>query len=183
MMNSSLKQQPKTRGYKSIPHANAAADDAKITAVPVFGSTLLSRRMAIAIIAGTSMVLMLMLVAGGVVWMPDRDRTTTATAEGLIVATEPTSCVPATGTFGGVSTTDITSTSAPFQTCFRDAEWQHLCWTQSYCVHDNGDACFLYNICAPDDGWQPVENDDMHYNIPVTHPYFCGGPCHDVQAY
>ena len=38
MMNCSLKQQQKTRGYKSIPHASAAADDGETTAVPVGAS-------------------------------------------------------------------------------------------------------------------------------------------------
>ena len=123
MMNYSLKQQPNPSGFKSIPHARAAADEDTTAAVPVFGSTLLSRKMALVIVAGTSMMLLLM-VAGGAVWMPDRGRTTTTatTAMNLVVptTTDATRCIPAAGTFGGVSTTDTVQSFQFFQTCFRD---------------------------------------------------------------
>ena len=105
MMNYSLKQQPNPSGYQSIPHASGADEDTT-AAVPLFGATILPRRMAI-VVAGTSMMLLLM-VAGGAVWMPDQGRTTTTatTAMNLVVptTTDATRCIPAAGTFGGVST-------------------------------------------------------------------------------
>ena len=101
MMNYSLKQQPKTRGYKSIPYASsgAAEDEDTTAAVPLFVATLLPRRMALVIVAGTSLMLLLM-VAGGAVWMPDQGHTTTATiAMNLIVptTTDATRCIPGGG--------------------------------------------------------------------------------------
>jgi hypothetical protein len=58
-------------------------------------------------------MMLLLVVAGGAIWMPDQGRTTTVTAEGLVVAYAPNNCVPATGTFGGVSTTDSTGKLQP----------------------------------------------------------------------
>ena len=115
MMNYSLKQQPNPSGYKSIPHASGADEDTT-AAVPLFGATILPRKMALVIVAGTSMMLLLM-VAGGAVWMPDRGRTTTTAtiAMNLIVptTTDATRCIPAAGTFGGVSTTHRHGTVLP----------------------------------------------------------------------
>ena len=171
MMNYSLKQQPNPSGYKSIPHASGADEDTT-AAVPLFVATILPR-----------------MVAGGAVWMPDQGHTTTtAIAMNLVVPTTTyaTRCIPAAGTFGGVSThRHGTQSFQFFQTCFRDEERQYFCWTQSYCDDwDDGTACHLYKPCMPDgNGWHPVPNDDLQYNNPVTHPYFCGGPCQDVQVY
>ena len=195
-----FKQQQTTSGYNTIP--DTIADD-ETAAVPL-GTTVLSpttttvimghrlsKRM-IAIVFGMT----IMLVAGGAVWMrPDggssydhssgslntaaEDGSGLATAaEGLVVvATEASSaiCFPATGTFSGVSFfSPDGDESRYFETCFQLKGYSAYCWTQSGNYHQ----------CIPDglignDAWHHI---DPKYMNPVTHPYSCGEPCHNVQA-
>ena len=98
-----LPMQQTTSGYNTIPSIPDAT-------VPL-GTTILSPSMTtvdrrsskgrnIAIVVGT----MLMLMAGGTVWMRQAGETA---VEGLVVATEwSNACFPVSGTFGGVPKTD-----------------------------------------------------------------------------
>ena len=135
----------------------------------------------VAIVAG------MMLVAGGVVLLQDGSSYTTA-AEGLVVATQVDKpCLPAGGTFGGVSTTPSDSfsdnwfssgQSTAFETCYQLGSEETYCWSKSY-HHDyennldneNDD----FRQCIPNgSAWQTV---DPKYVNPVTTPYSCGTPC------
>merc|ERR1711865_713057 len=51
------------------------------------------------------------------------------------------------------------------------------CWTKSYRKSGVGN----YKYCLPDgDGWNYF---DPTYVNPVTHPFSCGSPCHDVHEF
>ena len=140
-------------------------------------------------------MIMMLVVAGGTVLRRDGE---IAAAEGLVVATavaDPKGsdgymapCVPAGGTFGGVSTTSSDESYA-FETCFQFGNHHTYCWTKSYLYDDDdgfGDSGNGPNFapCAPKgDAWQAINAD---YVItpgvdPKTNPKRCGTPCQGQQ--
>ena len=126
--------------------------------------------------------LMLLVVAGGPVWMPEGASYTTV-AEGFVVATRGNSpCLTADGTFGGKSTTAFEGDSDPFETCFQLGKYDTYCWSKSF--HHDGTffTSSKYYQCSPlppatGGTWYPV---DPQYVNPITHPYSCGSPCQDM---
>ena len=189
-MKCSIKQQQTTSGYNSIPDAIAADDE---TAAVPFGTTLLptstttnrsSKWNMVAIVA--FMMMLLLAVAGGTVLRRNGE---IAAAEGLVVATQvhtavvPSAtngeglCLPAGGTFGGVSHTTSDSESYAFETCFQFGNHHTYCWTKSYYQ-----GSFL--PCGPiGDAWKSINAD---YVItpgvdPKTNPKRCGTPCQGQQ--
>ena len=155
-MKLSQKQQ-NTIGYHSIPNAIAADDDETATVplgTPPSTTMTIDRRlskwrMMVAIVAG--MMMILLVVAADTVWMlqdvssydhssgsletTDGDRKTIA--EGLIIAVPPIDpkdniCFPASGAFGGVSTTTCLPNSDPFETCYQYGSYDKYCWTKSF---------------------------------------------------
>ena len=71
----------------------------------------------------------------------DESSYTTATAEGLVVATiDDTRCLPADGAFGGVSTLgNWLGERVPFETCYYQL-WSDatFCWTKAWRGDTNG---------------------------------------------
>ena len=81
-------------------------------------------------------------------------------------------CLPADGTFGGVSTTTHFGKSDPFQICYQLGDDVTYCWT-------NSKNCGFYMQCVPiGNTWHAI---DARYVNPVTHPNSCGSPCQDSQ--
>ena len=89
---------------------------------------------------------MIILVVGGSVWMYETKdggltmtgQTTTA-AEGLVVGTQgrasykpPGECLPADGTFIGISSTSFVGNFSPFETCYQLGDNPTYCWSKSY---------------------------------------------------
>ena len=161
-MNYSIKQQHTTIGYNSIP--DPIADDDKTAAVP-FGTTILpsptttmDRRSLlkwnrVAIVALMIMLLVVVVAGGDTVLL--RREGDIAAAEGLVVALQPSApCLPAGGTFGGVSTvTDNGGDGGAFETCFQFGTDFTYCWTKSYSWYENSDSG--NSLCAPNgDAWQ-----------------------------
>ena len=99
----------------------------------------------------------------------DESSYTTATAEGLVVATiDDTRCLPANGAFGGVSTLgNWLGERVPFETCYYQLKQLNIyCWTKSYYSDDN------YYPCEPlGEAWHAISAEDVN---PVTHPKSCG---------
>ena len=83
-------------------------------------------------------------------------------------------------TFDGTSQ-ENSNRSYPFHTCYRFNKSTKYCWTKSYKTwyHDN------YNKCVPNcsDWWESVDQDDMQYVNPVTHPFSCGDPCQEMHRH
>jgi len=89
-------------------------------------------------------------------------------------------CFPAGGTFGGVSR--IVSwggvTMTPFETCYQYGSYDKYCWTKSYLDTSWFDDTFKQCVPDPRGGqWRAIEQKNMKYVNPVTHPYSCGEPC------
>ena len=109
-----IQKQP-TNGYSTIADGDEETDN---TSVP---RTVRSWSGVVTIVAG-----LLLLVAGGAVWMkPDDGASYTTAAGGLVVATlADTPCLPASDTFSGISETDFGWFSAgqkyPFETCYQE---------------------------------------------------------------
>ena len=87
-------------------------------------------------------------------------------------------CLPAVGKFGGNSTSTHGARN-PYETCYKYGSVEKYCWSKSYFSGD-------YYQCKPKgdewfSGWYAVDNDDMKYVNPVTHPYSCGDPCQKFQ--
>lgn len=112
-----IKKQPPTTGYTTIADGDADTDTATVLRVITHRSTLTivqSWSGVVAIVAG------MMLVAGGAVWMRDGLSYMTAVAEVLVVVSSQ--CVPASGVFGGISTTNvfvIVGQRDPLETCYQ----------------------------------------------------------------
>ena len=132
----------------------------------------------IAIVAG----IMMMLVAGAVL-LPDRGRTTAA--EGLVVATQGKDpCVPAGGTFSGVSETSSDQQSYAFETCWQFGKHSTYCWTKSYRFIDDGQSNVGFSPCAPKgDAWHAIDADYVNTPgvDPKANPKRCGTPCQGQQ--
>ena len=182
MMKYSIKKQQKTSGYNSIPHASAV--DEETTAVP-FGSSLKRR---VFLVAGA--LLLLVGGGGGTVWMRQDGKTS---AMNLVVATQPTwqdygganPCLPASGTFGGVSTEGSDDgEDGNFETCYQFDNLENYCWTKSYRSLDHsffGDYS-LFFACVPNGGgqaWDYIDADFVNTPgvDPKTNPKRCGTPC------
>ena len=92
--------------------------------------------------------------------------------------TNRTPCLPAVGKFGGNSTSPNGARN-PFETCYKYGSVEKYCWSKSFYSGDwyqckpTGDEMFS--------GWYALDNDDMKYVNPVTHPYSCGNPCQLFQ--
>ena len=135
--------------YQNPPTRNEDEE----TAVPLITTHLPSttmdhhskRKMMAIVVAG-----MLLLVAYGAVWMQGgslydpssggslnvKDGSITTAAEGLVVATQATPCLPAQDIFNGISIShDWHSHSNPFETCWKldlgNNDHQY-CWSKSY---------------------------------------------------
>ena len=195
-MNCSIKQQQTTSiGYNSIPNTIA---DAEIAAVPL-GSTILSSSTTTMTMdhrssKSTSMKttlgmiavagIMLLVVAGVMVWMPEGASYTTA-AEDLLVGTHRIApCLPAGGTFSGKSKNTDDGVDGNFETCYQLGKYDVYCWSKSFRDDNTGDYWECYPNIVPQgpnnpnhDAWYPV---DPQYVNPVTHPYSCGSPCQDM---
>ena len=123
---------------------------------------------------------MMLVVAGGTVWMGDGGITTDA--EGLVVATQGgVPCVPAAldATFSGVSATG-NAHYFPFQTCYQNGDKREYCWSNAYYhivgAHRDGKE---YMPCRPvGDDWGRL---DPRFVNPVTHPFSCGKPCQSLK--
>lgn len=89
-------------------------------------------------------------------------------------------CLPASGTFSGISYTGWQRQSYPFETCFQLGDASTYCWTKSYfCTQKHWNSSRNYCFCAPDgDKWQPIS---AEYVNPVTHPNSCGSPCLEIH--
>ena len=163
--------------YQNPPNS----DEDEETAVPLVitnlppTTTTHRSRMMMAFVA-----MMLLMVAGGAAWMMQDGSSYTAVAESLVVTTVGVSgsCLPATDTFSGVSTTDDDGSDYAFETCFQLKQLETYCWTKSYYlyIHDDG----MFFPCEPiGDKWHAISAEDVN---PVTHPNSCGLPCQD-QTY
>ena len=136
--------------YQNPPTRNEDEE----TAVPLITTHLPSttmdhhsmRKMMAIVVAG----MLLLGVAVGAVWMQGgslydpssggslnvKDGSITTAAEGLVVATQATPCLPAQGLFNGISIShDWHSHSNPFETCWKldlgNNDHQY-CWSKSY---------------------------------------------------
>ena len=172
-----IQKQP-TNGYSTIANRDADTDTtATVPRVITRRSTWTTVRSwsgVIVIVAG-----MTMLVAGGAVWLRDSGSSYTTATEGLVVGTQGNfPCVPATGTFGGFSTTSSIE-DYPFETCYQFDQLETYCWTQSYYSKPSDESAFSkkkngsYFRCVPDGGgnaWHAI-------SIRVTHGLSCGRPC------
>jgi len=133
---------------------------------------------------------MMLVVAGGTVWMGDGGIATT-TAEGLVVATEARKddyCVPAVGAFGGASKTNgkLFIHIHPFQTCYQNGEEAKYCWSNSYHMygHPLNPPIDRYFQCVPVGGhWHDL--DPKYVNTPgvdpTANPKRCGQPCQKMN--
>ena len=189
-----FKQQPKTRGYHTIP--DALAED-ETTAVGYRSSMWMGMR--IAFVAG------MMLVAGGgtvlLLETMNDGRTTMTIAEGLVVGTEDvypadTICLPATGTFGGVSNTTpplsqlgIPGSGTAFQTCYQFGDEANYCWTNSFGRghHFYYEFSYFYYMCVPGGpfAWYRNHVDPKgawHPLVDLQRRALCGPPCQDVHT-
>ena len=95
---------------------------------------------------------------------------------------EDSPCIPADGTFSGISYTGHTKQSYPFETCWQLGDEDKYCWTKSW-HHPTGLNIYgKWLSCAPNgDGWNPI---DAHYVNPVTYPTrSCGPPCQEQHYY
>ena len=141
------------------------------TITPLLPTTTMDRRSSktrLAIVAG-----MILMVAGGTVLLQDGG----TTAEGLIVATQGVPCEPATGTFGGVSTTTFFGEDNPFETCYQYGDDKKYCWSKST-THSIGVEQWFE--CKPDPYGGKWGSVDPKYVNPVTHPYSCGPSCTEM---
>ena len=107
---------------------------------------------------------------------------------------DPGACHPASGAFGGVSTTTSIGKNSAFETCYQLAEEVKYCWTKSYkspgCTlnpyEENDDGFYQ---CAPNGAaWHDL--DPQYVNTPgvdpETNPKRCGPPCqgqHEEQSF
>lgn len=170
-----IKKQLPTTGYTTIADGDADTNTATVLRVITHRSTLTIVRSwsgVVAIVAG------MMLVADGAVWMRDGLSYMTAVAEVLVVVSSQ--CVPASGVFGGISTTNvfvIVGQRDPLETCYQYGEEAEYCWTKFYYSSKGTGGWFN---CYPDPSggqWNSIHQDDMKYVNPVTHSYLCGLPC------
>ena len=179
-----FQKQPKTSGYKTVPNASTADEETVAVAVPlgtttlspstIMGGTMDRRSSKGRRIAHVAAMIMLVMVAGGMVWMrPEGESSDPTNAEGLVVATtdgEEISCVPATGTWtaGKVSTTVYSGQATPFLTCWQS---EHTyCWTRST----------QQTQCIPDgEGW--VLGDPFIFHYKFIDYWRCGRPCKDMH--
>ena len=180
MMNYSIqKQQQKTSGYKSIPHASAA-DDEETTAVPFFGS---SSKWRVFRVAG-AMLLLVMAGGGGTVWR--RQEGATAAMNLVVATTEGNPCIPAGGAFGGTSTKGSDDgEDGNFETCYQYHNFEEYCWTKSFESPDYVQFVTedpLFFKCVPNGGgqaWKVIDADYVNTPgvNPKTNPKRCGPPC------
>ena len=124
------------------------------------------------------MIMMLVVLAGGTVLLLQEGES--AAAEGLVVALQPSApCLPAGGTFGGVSTiTDNGGDGVAFETCFQFRNDFTYCWTKSYSWYENLDSG--NSLCAPNgDAWYAISANYVNTPgvDPNTNPKQCGTPC------
>ena len=135
---------------------------------------------------------MIMLVVGGSVWMyetKDGDLTTTA-AEGLLVGTQgrasykpPGECLPADGTFIGISSTSFVGNFSPFETCYQLGDNPTYCWSKSYrCSTGRFYQCIPDGLYA-DDAWHSIDAKYVQTPgvDPKIKPHRCGPPCQKVH--
>ena len=182
-----IKKQPPTTGYTTIADGDADTNTATVPRFITHRSTLTIVRSwsgVVAIVAG-----MMMLVAGGAVWMRNGLSYTTATAEVLVMVSSQCVAAPMDATFGGISTTNvfvIVGKRDPFETCYQYGEEAKYCWTKSYYSSKGTGGWFQcypdpsQDKCADCQEWERIHQDDMKYVNPVTHPYSCGLPCQDM---
>ena len=129
-----------------------------------------SSKTRLAIVAG-----MILMVAGGTVLLQDGG----TTAEGLIVATQGVPCEPATGTFGGVSTTTFFGKDNPFQTCYQYGDDKKYCWSNS----TPRSTCNYYGC---DTSWYECRPKPKHGEWDDVNPKYvvpyktCGPACTDM---
>ena len=173
--------QQKTSGYNTIP--DGIADD-ETAAVGHRSSMWMG--MMIVFVAG------MMAAVGGTVLLLETmndGRTTMTTAEGLVVGTEDADpefiCLPATGKFGGVSTTTppsyyMNGKTFAFETCYQFGDEPNYCWTDSFdkgfhymCVPDGFYSGPWHRAVDPKKAWHSVD-----YN--KVGP-LCGSPCQNVH--
>ena len=87
----------------------------------------------------------------------------------------PGPCLPAGGTFNGISKDAFFRTHQPYNTCFQFNDDVTYCWTKSYYQPDIDGSQWTYATCAPDgDAWHYIS---AEYVKPVTQPNSCGKPC------
>ena len=156
-----------------------------VTTINSLPTTTMDRRSSktrLAVAAG-----MLMLVAGGTVWMGDGGITTTA--EGLVVATagDGFRCEPATNTFGGWSSDFDPArgeySTGPFQTCYKlpirdQRDWTtsfQFCWSNSYWI-DWGVMVKHYECDPVSDEWSPISKGKFYVGRDS-----CGKPCQTMD--
>ena len=164
-------------------------------------TTVRSLGMVVAIVAG----MMMLMVAGGAVWMMQDAGSSYDPSSGSLFETEEggitlfyaevddiyplddgfvpsPQCLPASGRFRGYSTTTQVGEGYPFDTCYQLGKEATYCWTRSYeydCTIVRGEVRnyrqCLYKQCIPDGNLWQFV--DAYYVNPVTHPNSCGTPC------
>ena len=136
---------------------------------------------------------MIMLVVGGSVWMyetKDGDLTTTGrtttAAEGLVVGTQGHAsyapageCLPADGTFIGISNTTYWGNYGAFETCYQLGDSPTYCWSKSYQASGGGrdHPIGRFYQCIPDGLYE----DDAWHSIDGKIVGRCGAPCQKVH--
>ena len=149
-----------------------------ITPPPTTTTRFYSLMWMVAVVAG-----MMMLLAGGAVLMfetNDAGLMTTATG-GLVVRTKGgMPCLPASGTFSGISKTagsfSFEFQDEHFETCYQYKATTKTCWSKSYYITENGFTGWLE--CIPDGGdWYSLDSDIS----PVNYHISCGPPCQEVH--
>ena len=174
-MNFVIKKQH-TNGYNTIADGDDDTDTSNVLPrVTAFRSTLTTVRswsgVVVIVVAG-----MMMLVAGSAVWMQDGGSSYTTTAKGLVVGTQGNiPCLPATGTFNGISFWSNWSDGYPFETCYQHGYDQFYCWSKSY-YRDHPPFGSGYFECSPKPKgeWHVIDAADV---IPKKRfPPTCGPP-------
>ena len=93
-------------------------------------------------------------------------------------------CLPAPDTFSGISETTRTyahwsGRTNPFETCYQLGDTDEYCWSHSY--YDINYADWYECVPKPMNGaWHSIEQENMRYVNPITHPYSCGPPCQEM---
>ena len=86
-------------------------------------------------------------------------------------------CLPATDSFSGISLYSMWRQEVAFETCYRLGTTPTYCWSKSY-RYFNTDDGWSYGKCVPNGtAWDHVDQSDMKWVNPVTHPYSCGDAC------
>ena len=176
-----MKMKPDT-AMMSYQHSTLHDEDTGVplvtTITPSTTTTTTKMTTKMALLAGTMLML---VVAGGTVWMGDGG--ITPTAEGLVVAategSDPRACFNAGATFNGKSV--YSSQNYPYDTCFQYDHWRqnpgkvHNCWTKSYQCGSRWCTCWPNGIYSKGHGPHMVNANTV---TPMTWPLMsCGDPC------